>query len=121
MVLSKSSLCAKRYLSWSGIGGLSKEFADIFRRAFASRVFPPQVVKNLGITHVRGMLLYGPPGRGGLYRWEKFCIFFAEKTENFAMKWWSVLHGCISCFVKRTGNQPGLLVYTSGKNHKLFS
>ncbi|KAF4749278.1 hypothetical protein FOZ63_007893 [Perkinsus olseni] len=47
-----------------GIGGLSKEFADIFRRAFASRVFPPQVVKNLGITHVRGMLLYGPPGTG---------------------------------------------------------
>lgn len=26
-----------------GIGGLSAEFADIFRRAFASRVFPPHV------------------------------------------------------------------------------
>ena len=25
-----------------GIGGLDKEFADIFRRAFASRVFPPE-------------------------------------------------------------------------------
>ncbi|KAF2303332.1 hypothetical protein GH714_016817 [Hevea brasiliensis] len=43
-----------------GIGGLSAEFADIFRRAFASRVFPPQ----LGIKHVKGMLLYGPPGTG---------------------------------------------------------
>jgi len=47
-----------------GIGGLDKEFGDIFRRAFASRVFPPHIVRNLGINHVRGMLLYGPPGTG---------------------------------------------------------
>ncbi|OMO76433.1 hypothetical protein CCACVL1_15673 [Corchorus capsularis] len=47
-----------------GIGGLSAEFADIFRRAFASRVFPPHVTSKLGIKHVKGMLLYGPPGTG---------------------------------------------------------
>ncbi|ONK70090.1 uncharacterized protein A4U43_C05F30130 [Asparagus officinalis] len=47
-----------------GIGGLSEEFTDIFRRAFASRVFPPHVVNKLGIKHVKGMLLYGPPGTG---------------------------------------------------------
>ncbi|GLT51403.1 hypothetical protein SLA2020_248160 [Shorea laevis] len=47
-----------------GIGGLSNEFADIFRRAFASRVFPPHVTSKLGIKHVKGMLLYGPPGTG---------------------------------------------------------
>lgn len=47
-----------------GIGGLSAEFADIFRRAFASRVFPPHVASKLGIKHVKGMLLYGPPGTG---------------------------------------------------------
>ena len=47
-----------------GIGGLSKEFGDIFRRAFASRVFPPKIVRDLGTNHVRGMLLYGPPGTG---------------------------------------------------------
>lgn len=47
-----------------GIGGLSAEFADIFRRAFASRVFPPHVTSRLGIKHVKGMLLYGPPGTG---------------------------------------------------------
>ena len=29
-----------------GIGGLSAEFADIFRRAFASRVFPPHVTSK---------------------------------------------------------------------------
>ncbi|KVI03038.1 AAA+ ATPase domain-containing protein [Cynara cardunculus var. scolymus] len=47
-----------------GIGGLSNEFADIFRRAFASRVFPPHVASKLGVKHVKGMLLYGPPGTG---------------------------------------------------------
>lgn len=47
-----------------GIGGLDKEFNDIFRRAFASRLFPTDVIAKLGIKHVRGMLLYGPPGCG---------------------------------------------------------
>lgn len=47
-----------------GIGGLGKEFGDIFRRAFAARVFPPHIVRALGINHVRGMLLHGPPGTG---------------------------------------------------------
>ncbi|KAJ6441820.1 vesicular-fusion protein SEC18 [Purpureocillium lavendulum] len=47
-----------------GIGGLDKEFSIIFRRAFASRVFPPGLVAKMGIPHVKGMLLYGPPGTG---------------------------------------------------------
>lgn len=47
-----------------GIGGLGAEFADIFRRAFASRVFPPHVTSKLGIKHVKGILLFGPPGTG---------------------------------------------------------
>lgn len=47
-----------------GIGGLDVEFNDIFRRAFASRVFPPGLVEKLGIEHVKGILLHGPPGTG---------------------------------------------------------
>lgn len=47
-----------------GIGGLGDEFSTIFRRAFASRVFPPGLVAKMGIPHVKGMLLYGPPGTG---------------------------------------------------------
>lgn len=47
-----------------GIGGLDKEFNAIFRRAFASRVFPSEIVEQLGLKHVRGILLFGPPGTG---------------------------------------------------------
>ncbi|CAH1375390.1 unnamed protein product [Tenebrio molitor] len=47
-----------------GIGGLGKEFNAIFRRAFASRVFPIEIVEQLGCKHVKGILLYGPPGTG---------------------------------------------------------
>ena len=46
-----------------GIGGLGSEFQTIFRRAFASRIFPG-LIKEIGMNHVRGMLLYGPPGCG---------------------------------------------------------
>ena len=55
-----------------GIGGLDNQFEQIFRRAFASRVFPPSVVERLGIRHVRGVLLYGPPGahRAAAVWWE---------------------------------------------------
>ena len=48
-----------------GIGGLDRQFEQIFRRAFASRVFPPSVVERLGISHVKGVLLFGPPGGWG--------------------------------------------------------
>lgn len=47
-----------------GIGGLDSEFNQIFRRAFASRIWPSHIIQQMGINHVRGMLLYGPPGCG---------------------------------------------------------
>jgi len=47
-----------------GVGGLDAQFNAIFRRAFSSRVFPPEVVEQLGCKHVKGILLYGPPGTG---------------------------------------------------------
>lgn len=34
-----------------GIGGLDKEFNAIFRRAFASRVFPPEFIQQLGMIY----------------------------------------------------------------------
>mgnify|MGYP002622819333 CR=1 FL=1 len=47
-----------------GIGGLDDQFAYLFRRVFASRIYPTEFIKKIGINHVRGMLLYGPPGTG---------------------------------------------------------
>ncbi len=47
-----------------GIGGLDAQFEKIFRRAFASRIFPPDMLERLGIHHVKGVLLHGPPGTG---------------------------------------------------------
>jgi vesicle-fusing ATPase len=46
-----------------GIGGLDHQFTSMFRKAFSTRMFPG-VVSKMGINHVRGMLLYGPPGCG---------------------------------------------------------
>jgi len=47
-----------------GIGGLDDVALQMFRRVFASRVVPHKVLDELGIHHVRGVLLYGPPGCG---------------------------------------------------------
>lgn len=47
-----------------GIGGLDAQLNGIFRRAFASRIFPPDVMKKMGVKHVKGIILFGPPGTG---------------------------------------------------------
>lgn len=47
-----------------GIGGLDHQFKELFRRAFISRVYPPEIIKQCGIKHVKGVILYGPPGTG---------------------------------------------------------
>jgi hypothetical protein len=47
-----------------GIGGLGAQFEEMFRRAFISRIFPPEEIQKLGISHTKGMMLYGPPGTG---------------------------------------------------------
>mmetsp|Transcript_33024 Transcript_33024/g.77233 ORF Transcript_33024/g.77233 Transcript_33024/m.77233 type:complete len:741 (-) Transcript_33024:143-2365(-) len=65
----KSSTSSKMFrpdfsFSKMGIGGLDLQIADIFRRAFASRVYPASVLAKMGLMHVRGVLLYGAPGCG---------------------------------------------------------
>jgi vesicle-fusing ATPase len=47
-----------------GIGGLSEEFAIIFRRLFASRLVPRKTMNEMNISHIRGMIIHGPPGCG---------------------------------------------------------
>ena len=69
-----------------GIGGLDKEFSDIFRRAFASRVFPADVAEEMGIKHVRGILLFGPPGKSHTH----LCGHtpFTETTPSRYYRYW---------------------------------
>ncbi|XP_053366822.1 vesicle-fusing ATPase-like [Clarias gariepinus] len=47
-----------------GIGGLEKEFSEILHRVFVSRILPPDVVEQLDLKHIRGMLHFGPSGCG---------------------------------------------------------
>lgn len=47
-----------------GVGGLDIELGKIFRRAFASRRFTSGTLANYGMSHVKGILLHGPPGSG---------------------------------------------------------
>lgn len=47
-----------------GIGGLDSEFETIFRRVLISRAIPAAIRDAMGIKHVKGFLLHGPPGSG---------------------------------------------------------
>jgi hypothetical protein len=56
-------LTSKAQLS-NAVGGLDSELDDIVRRVLATRGLPGDVRRALGVEHVRGLLLHGPPGCG---------------------------------------------------------
>ncbi len=47
-----------------GVGGLDGSFLEDFRRTFATRLLPASVIREMGISNVKGLLLYGVPGCG---------------------------------------------------------
>jgi ATP-dependent 26S proteasome regulatory subunit len=47
-----------------GIGGLDEVLSEIKRRIWVPLAAPPTLLKELGISPVRGLLLYGKPGCG---------------------------------------------------------
>mmetsp|Transcript_27901 Transcript_27901/g.65592 ORF Transcript_27901/g.65592 Transcript_27901/m.65592 type:complete len:661 (-) Transcript_27901:121-2103(-) len=47
-----------------GVGGLDDVLAQIKRRIWTPLAAPPQLLKELGISPARGLLLYGKPGCG---------------------------------------------------------
>jgi len=47
-----------------GIGGLDDVLAEVKRRIWTPLAAPPQLLRELGIHPVRGLLLYGRPGCG---------------------------------------------------------
>ena len=50
-------------LGFGGVGGLDTQLDAIVRRVLASRA-DPAAARRLGVSHVRGILLSGPPGCG---------------------------------------------------------
>ena len=50
-------------MTFDRVGGLDTALDDIVRRVLASRA-NPEAARRLGISHVRGILLSGPPGCG---------------------------------------------------------
>lgn len=59
------SLGDKLGMTFTQVGGLDSTLDDIVRRVLASRA-NPEAARRLGISHVRGILLSGPPGCGKL-------------------------------------------------------
>lgn len=47
-----------------GIGGLDDVLAQVRRRVWVPLAAPPNLLRELGISPVRGLLLYGAPGNG---------------------------------------------------------
>jgi hypothetical protein len=58
-----SHLGTKLGMAFDKVGGLDEQLNAIVRRVLASRS-NPDAAKRLGISHVRGILLSGPPGCG---------------------------------------------------------
>ena len=60
---SGESLSSKIGMKFDQVGGLDDQLNDIARRVLASRA-NPEAARRLGISHVKGILLSGPPGCG---------------------------------------------------------
>jgi len=58
-----NGLYQKLGMEFENVGGLGAQLDDIARRVLASRA-NPEAARRLGVSHVRGLLLSGPPGCG---------------------------------------------------------
>ena len=82
MVAKKSIISPNWKFEDMGIGGLDEQFSIMFRRAFASRVLPLEIVEKLGIQHCKGILLYGPPGTGKTLMARKIALMLEGREPK---------------------------------------
>ena len=47
-----------------GVGGVQKEFIELVKSLFITRIIPEKLYKKLNIKHIKGAILYGAPGCG---------------------------------------------------------
>lgn len=59
-VALNGELCFERL----GIGGMQRQEGTFRRRVIGTRQIPVSVLNELGVKHIRGVLLHGPPGTG---------------------------------------------------------
>jgi len=64
------------------VGGLDAPLAVIVRRALSSRLYPRALTKELGVSPVRGMLLYGPPGCGKTLLAREICTALGAREPK---------------------------------------
>ncbi|KAI8013393.1 Vesicle-fusing ATPase [Camellia lanceoleosa] len=78
-----SARCAQANRRWPCLqklrGTLIRGAETCKSSAFGSRMVPPYVAKRLNLKHVRGMLLYGPPGSGKTLIARSICKFLNAK------------------------------------------
>lgn len=61
----KKSLTVKNIdFTQVGVGGLEAQLEELTKRVFASRMLNKDLFKKLGIKHIKGVILHGPPGNG---------------------------------------------------------
>lgn len=63
-----------------GVGGLDTEFNAIFRRAFASRVFPPEIVEQLGKMKICVWVFF-------YYRSIMILLFRLQTCQRYSSLW----------------------------------
>eukprot|EP00977_Amphora_coffeiformis_P001365 scaffold286_cov169-Amphora_coffeaeformis.AAC.9 len=75
------SLTSRIGVDFDQVGGLDDQLNDIARRVLASRA-NPAAARRLGISHVKGILLSGPPGCGRANTSPTFLTLSAPRRKT---------------------------------------